>query len=286
MRQQGDLIRSVYPKLILEGGNGFNEATGQMQPLSSAVLKKPPLARAVHLTLGVAVLGSLLGGVQLFAMIKMLGLIKQDMSPNQNEWAWYGYQVSMRILEVTLCTLLAIIATTPLRSESNPVEASPGSTLDSEETFCCGNKSKNRRRKSNSATAAGLCCFGDSNPPREFEDEIYSEICSNNHSVRQVMGVESAAHNYHDGTIMALGTLNNPGGHAHQTMLAMGSNTLMPYGHKRAPATYATQSATLLRSSNHSYNSGVFQVTTIPCLRKYILLKNFPRAILMFDWKW
>ena len=68
-------------------------------------------------------------------------------------------------------------------------------------------------------------------------------------------------HNYPDGTIMALGTLNNPGhNHSHQTMLAMGSNTLMPYGHKRAPATYATQSATLLRSSNHSYNSGVFQV--------------------------
>ena len=203
---------------------------------------------------------SLLGGVQLFAMIKMLGLIKQDMSPNQNEWAWYGYQVSMRILEVTLCTLLAIIATTPLRSESNPMEASPGSTLDSEETtICCGSKGKNRRRK----TKNGLCCFGDANPPREFEDEIYSEICSNNHSVRQVMGVETAGHhNYHDGTIMALGTLNNPGGHTHhhQTMLAMGSNTLMPYGHKRAPATYATQSATLLRSSNHSYNSGVFQV--------------------------
>ena len=57
MRQQGDLIRSVYPKLILEGGNAYNEATGQMQPLSAAVLKKPPLARAVHLTLGVAVLG-------------------------------------------------------------------------------------------------------------------------------------------------------------------------------------------------------------------------------------
>ena len=112
-------------------------------------------------------------------MIKMLGLIKQDMSPNQNEWAWYGYQVSMRILEVTLCTLLAIIATTPLRSESNPVEASPGSTLGQEDSLCCGNR-KNRRRK------GGICCFGDSNPPREFEDEIYSEICSNNHSVRQV----------------------------------------------------------------------------------------------------
>ena len=70
---------------------------------------------------GVAVLGSLLGGVQLFAMIKMLGLIKQDMSPHQNEWAWCGYQVSMRVLEVAICTLLAIIATTPLRS-SGPSE--------------------------------------------------------------------------------------------------------------------------------------------------------------------
>ena len=81
--------------------------------------------------------------------------------------------------------------------------------------------------------------------------------------ILQVMGGD-VGHNYPDGTIMALGTLNNPGhshSHPHQTMLAMGSNTLMPYGHKRAPqATYATQSATLLRSSNHSYNSGVFQV--------------------------
>ena len=47
----------------------------------------------------------------------MLGLIKQDMSQQQNEWAWYGYQVSMRVLEVSICTLLAVIATTPLRSE-------------------------------------------------------------------------------------------------------------------------------------------------------------------------
>ena len=57
MRQQGDLIRSVYPKLILEGGTAYSENGHQMQPLSSAVLKKPPLARAVHLTIGVAVLG-------------------------------------------------------------------------------------------------------------------------------------------------------------------------------------------------------------------------------------
>ena len=59
--------------------------------------------------------------------------------------------------------------------------------MDSEEdTSCCccctgnGNKNRGHRRK---AKKGRFCsCFGDSNPPREFEDEIYSEICSNNHS--------------------------------------------------------------------------------------------------------
>ena len=31
------------------------------------------------------------------------------------------------------------------------------------------------------ATSQISCCGFESNPPREFEDEIYSEICSNNH---------------------------------------------------------------------------------------------------------
>ena len=64
---------------------------------------KPPLCRAVHLALGVAVLGSLMGGVQLFGMIKMLGLQKADMSSQQNEWAWYGYQVrSKNLLKISV----------------------------------------------------------------------------------------------------------------------------------------------------------------------------------------
>ena len=82
-----------------------------------------------------------------------------------------------------------------------------------------------------------------------------------------------AVYNGQAGTMMALGTLNPAPAamssviqqqpHHQQTMLAMGSNTLMPY-HKRAQAAaFATQSATLLRSSNHSYN-GAFQVSTRP----------------------
>ena len=48
MRQQGDFIRSVYPKLILEGGTSTNSdgaGVGGTMPLSTASLKKPPLAR-------------------------------------------------------------------------------------------------------------------------------------------------------------------------------------------------------------------------------------------------
>ena len=56
----------------------------------------------MHLTLGVAVLGSLLGGVQLFAMIKMLGLQIVDIEEqyknrpdiNQQQNIWAAYQVS------------------------------------------------------------------------------------------------------------------------------------------------------------------------------------------------
>ena len=69
-----------------------------------------------------------MGGVQLFGMIKMLGLQKMDMSNPHNEWAWYGYQVAMRILEVTMCTLLAVIATTPLRSDPTSNLSNPSSS--------------------------------------------------------------------------------------------------------------------------------------------------------------
>jgi len=37
---------------------------------------------------------SLMGGVQLFSMIKMLGLQHQHLGPRQNELAWRGYQVN------------------------------------------------------------------------------------------------------------------------------------------------------------------------------------------------
>jgi hypothetical protein len=129
-RQHYD-TRSVYPKLMYEpdsgGNNMMTSASGggyslrlpgggggnSLVPMSAA---SNPLARAVNLTLGVALLGSLIGGVQLYGMIGMHGLLRAD--PRDIPDPWYGYQVALRVLEVMICYLLAVVATTPLRQDS------------------------------------------------------------------------------------------------------------------------------------------------------------------------
>jgi hypothetical protein len=122
--------RSVYPKLMYDpalttpsgGGGGLiagNSGSfamrlppGSHPPTGTA----NPLRRAVNLTLGVALLGSLIGGVQLYGMIGMHGLLRAD--PRDIPDPWYGYQVALRVLEVMICYLLAVVATTPLRQDS------------------------------------------------------------------------------------------------------------------------------------------------------------------------
>jgi hypothetical protein len=124
-RQHYD-TRSVYPKLMYEPDSGNMTSAsggyslrlpgngGSLVPMSAA--SSNPLARAVNLTLGVALLGSLIGGVQLYGMIGMHGLLRAD--PRDIPDPWYGYQVALRVLEVMICYLLAVVATTPLRQDS------------------------------------------------------------------------------------------------------------------------------------------------------------------------
>ena len=215
-------------------------------------------------------------------------------------------QVSMRVLEVTICTLLAVIATTPLRSDFEgemdpgmaqrhsmphpghplhqhlqhqhlngslpPGSVSPtalGAGLDYETesdngcSTCCGSsgkvqksgystgsyqmrnggadpsrRGKQRPLKSNAGCCSAIfgcfggngksgncctksqisCCGFESNPPREFEDEIYSEICSNNHSVRQVMQQQQQQDLLTSNHYSTLGRASGPG-----TILALGT---------------------------------------------------------------
>lgn len=102
----------------LGGGGGIGNSGGyamRMQNVGPSGTTNP-LARAVNLTLGVALLGSLIGGVQLYGMIGMHGLLRAD--PRDIPDPWYGYQVALRVLEVMICYLLAVVATTPLRQDS------------------------------------------------------------------------------------------------------------------------------------------------------------------------
>ena len=275
MRSHGDVMRAMYPKVAVDPNTGapypLTEAEiaavngGSMLTAAAHSSAKPPLARAVHLTMGVAILGSLMGGVQLFGMIKMLGLQFEDINPEKGKAPWFAYQVSMRILEVIMCTLLAVIATTPLRAD-------PTSTLGDTPTPAggapAGGRSKLRRY-------FGRFC-GDSNPPREFEDEIYSEICSNNQSVRQMMMVNQI----HDvngapimmmenpyGTLsrrmmmnqqmMPMGTLRSSGGNLHIVSTAAGSSIRSGGGGQQQQQQHQRNSATVnsITSSSSNQNS-------------------------------
>ena len=109
-RQQCDINRSMYPKLM------FDQTGSGSYSMRLPSSQSNPLGRAVNLTLGVAVIGSLMGGVQLYGMIGMHGLLRSD--PSEIPTPWYGYQVALRVLEVMICYLLAVVATTPLRQDS------------------------------------------------------------------------------------------------------------------------------------------------------------------------
>ena len=98
--QNAELHRSMYPKLMYEqhagGGNGGPGSDTYSMRLPATGSYRPPispLARAVNLTLGVAVLGSLMGGVQLYGMIGMHGLLRSN--PREIPDPWYGYQVRL-----------------------------------------------------------------------------------------------------------------------------------------------------------------------------------------------
>ena len=130
-RQQCDINRSMYPKLM------FDQTGSGSYSMRLPSSQSNPLGRAVNLTLGVAVIGSLMGGVQLYGMIGMHGLLRSD--PSQIPTPWYGYQVALRVLEVMICYLLAVVATTPLRQDSatSPRSGRPGVCSSCSPLLCC-----------------------------------------------------------------------------------------------------------------------------------------------------
>ena len=157
-RQQCDVNRSMYPKLMFDQ-NGSGTYSMRLPTTNSN-----PLSRAVNLSLGVAVIGSLMGGVQLYGMIGMHGLLRRD--PRDIPDPWYGYQVALRVLEVMICYLLAVVATTPLRSDSgHSPRSGRGPCTSCSPLLCCNGEGPCER-----------CGAGDS--PSHLEEDIYTEICN------------------------------------------------------------------------------------------------------------
>ena len=175
-RQACELNRGVYPKLMFDqaGSGGYSM---RMPPQRSN-----PLCRAVNLTLGVAVLGSLMGGVQLYGMIGMHGLLRSNVQEIPDPW--YGYQVALRVLEVMICYLLAVVATTPLRQDGQgSPRSSRGPCSSCSPLLCC-----------NGDGPCVKCGAGD-NQPAHLEEDIYTEISQVNHSVRALNSADSSCYN-------------------------------------------------------------------------------------------
>jgi len=175
-RQQCDMNRSVYPKLMFDQTGSGTYSMRLPPPRSN------PLSRAVNLTLGVAVIGSLMGGVQLYGMIGMHGLLRANKKDIPDPW--YGYQVALRVFEVMMCYLLAVVATTPLRQDNGgSPRSSRGPCSSCSPLLCCHGE--------------GLCqkCGAGDNPPTQLDEDIYTEICSNNQSVRVLNSADSSCYN-------------------------------------------------------------------------------------------
>jgi hypothetical protein len=178
--QNSELHRSMYPKLMYEqnqaGPGGGSDTYSMRLPAATGSYRPPvsPLARAVNLTLGVAVLGSLMGGVQLYGMIGMHGLLRSN--PREIPDPWYGYQVSLRVLELCICYLLAVVATTPLRTDMDSLVGGPCSSCSP--LLCCQGE----------GGECGKC--GGEPQPTHLDEEIYTEIVVNNHHINRYNGVE------------------------------------------------------------------------------------------------
>ena len=252
-RQQCDINRSMYPKLMFDQ-NGSGSYSMRLPPSGSN-----PLSRAVNLTLGVAVIGSLMGGVQLYGMIGMHGLLRSD--PKDIPDPWYGYQVALRVFEVMICYLLAVVATTPLRSDSghSPRGGGRGPCTSCSPLLCCNGE--------------GGCdkCGGGESPRHQLEvEDIYTEICTNN-----------------PGTVRVLNTVDSYG----QPMIPLNTGTQSTNNSSIALSTSGHQlTSTLMRKkqpvagrSSGSHVSGESNATQDTALYSNLRSSSRPSSMLFND---
>ncbi|KAL1455998.1 hypothetical protein WDU94_000756 [Cyamophila willieti] len=134
------------------------------------------LYHAVRVALAVAMLSLLMAVLQLYGMFGVYELLSKD---QPHPWLWWGFQFSVRVIEVSICFLLCWAGVRPLRCE------------DEKET-----------QSHNSASGFALFACGGTNTPRSSEggpgDDFYPTICSTNQAVHTYNTLRSNKHIYED----------------------------------------------------------------------------------------
>lgn len=121
---------------------------------------RPTLAHAVRVTLATAMLSLLMAAVQLYGMFAVYEFFGKE---TPHLWLWWGFQFSVRVIEISMCFLMSWAGVQPLRCEA-----------------------EKETQSHNSATGFALFACGAATP-RGSEggpgDDIYPAICSSNQAI-------------------------------------------------------------------------------------------------------
>ncbi|KAJ1525131.1 hypothetical protein ONE63_009967 [Megalurothrips usitatus] len=131
------------------------------KPGLAPLLQRTSLAHAVRSMLATALLAVLMAAVQLYGM---LGVCEAPGVKEPHPWLWWGFQFSVRVIEIAMCALLCWAGTQP-PSHCNPHE-------DDKET---------QSQNSSSTAFALFSCGGDAAHANRNDpvDDIYPAVCAN-----------------------------------------------------------------------------------------------------------
>lgn len=123
---------------------------------------RPSLAHAIRVMLATSLLSLLMAAIQLIGMFCIYDPFNKD---QPHPWLWWAFQLSVRVIEVSICFLIFWAAVQPLRGE------------DEKETH-----------SHNSASGFPLFPWGATGTPRGSDhggngDDIYPTICSTNQAI-------------------------------------------------------------------------------------------------------